>query len=474
MKKLFISLLSIVLLGGVSFAIYENGTLLSPEFKTMNLQAAMNGATVDLSWNTFQLPAGHIFGWWKVLRSSTSENPIYVDGNNENVIFQSSDITLTKFKHMSPSIGNNWYRVCAITQANDGYHTICSSEVKNIGIVSHNWTLLLIGSQWFYPPETRPMNFQAVLENGVVSLSWKPFEVPAEQTFISWELLRSNAVSPVYVDGNKDNIVVKSNDITITKFKDTAPRIWNNRYKVCMITRAIAWYHKYCSNDIRNVIIPWSADNINKPKDQRMVEFKPMNFQANLENNIVYMSWNPFELPSGQTFAYRKIMRSQGTESPVYINGKGDYLTHSSDINLTSFKELKPKNWTNWYRICAITKWPNGYRSYCSLEVKKITITSSPTNKPEVKTPDTTNQVLTEEQKATLDLMAAEFLKNLEIKYADNYLKKKMVLGNVITQLRKLANKQPRMKAMILYLVNKLGWESDDSLDQLRNILRVN
>lgn len=209
---------------------------------------------------------------------------------------------------------------------------------------------------------------------------------------------------------------------------------------------------------------------------RRSPEYKEMNFQANLENNTVAMTWAAFSVPTDHSFVYWKVMRSQNTENPIYREDKSEYITYNSDLGFTWYTDKDPKKWTTRYRICAITQASDGYHRYCSKEVKKITITSTETYKEEIKKEeikkDKPTIELTDAQKATLDTLAADFLKKLEEKFGTDATKKKWILTKVILQLNMLGKKQVKIKAMVSYLVSKLE-VSVDPLEEIKNILKV-
>ncbi len=208
---------------------------------------------------------------------------------------------------------------------------------------------------------------------------------------------------------------------------------------------------------------------------RRAPEYKLMWFEATLNNAIVSMNWNNFTLPSNHSFVYWKVMRSQNTDNPVYREDKSEYVTYNSDINFTSYTDTNPKQWTTRYRICAITQASDGYHRYCSKEVKKITITSSETYKEKVKKEEIKKEkitTLTDAQKVVLDQLAVDFLKKLDEKYVNDPSKKKIVLGNIVSQLNTLGKKQAKMKLMVAYLVEKLE-ATIDPLEDIKNILKI-
>lgn len=94
-----------------------------------------------------------------------------------------------------------------------------------------------------------------------------------------------------------------------------------------------------------------------------VIEYDDFNFNAKLVDWDVEMEWNKFDID--EDLVYYKIVRSVSNSNPVYPTDW--YIKYSSDINFTSYIDLEPKIWTNYYRICAITKLKN---RYCSNVVK--------------------------------------------------------------------------------------------------------
>ncbi|MDD3263047.1 MAG: hypothetical protein PHR61_04310 [Candidatus Absconditabacteria bacterium] len=98
---------------------------------SMNFQATLENNTVAMTWAPFNLPAGHSFVYWKVMRSQNTDNPVYKEANSEYIKYD-NDIGFTWYKDQSPKKGTTRYRICAITKASDGYHRYCSKEVKKL------------------------------------------------------------------------------------------------------------------------------------------------------------------------------------------------------------------------------------------------------------------------------------------------------------------------------------------------------
>lgn len=136
MKKI-LTFIFATLFFGISFATYQSTseTRRSPEYKIMNFQATLDGTTVSMNWDDFTLPSSHSFVYWKVMRSQNTENPVYREEKWEYVTYN-SDIGFTSYTDTAPKKGTTRYRICAITQASDGYHRYCSKEVKKIIITS--------------------------------------------------------------------------------------------------------------------------------------------------------------------------------------------------------------------------------------------------------------------------------------------------------------------------------------------------
>lgn len=88
-----------------------------------------------------------------------------------------------------------------------------------------------------------------------------------------------------------------------------------------------------------------------------------LNFKAELSWDKVYASWSAYN--KDESFKYYKVIKSQEIENPVYPDNW--YITAISEINTTKFIDYKLLNWTNYYRVCAITGEMN---RYCSNVVK--------------------------------------------------------------------------------------------------------
>jgi hypothetical protein len=88
-----------------------------------------------------------------------------------------------------------------------------------------------------------------------------------------------------------------------------------------------------------------------------------LKFEAKLDWSKVYTSWSVYN--KDEWFVYYKVVRSADNANPVYPDNW--YIKYTTDVNETSYIDASPLNWTNYYRVCAITSEKN---RYCSNVVK--------------------------------------------------------------------------------------------------------
>ncbi len=109
------------------------------------------------------------------------------------------------------------------------------------------------------------------------------------------------------------------------------------------------------------------------------------NFTATLnDGNNVYMQWNRFDSFSDKSLNYYKVIRSSDNVNPVYPDDW--YIKYCSEMSCTSYTDNSPKEWINYYRVCAIT---SDLNRYCS-NVVKINIQSSSTKSTSMANPAST------------------------------------------------------------------------------------
>ncbi len=104
-------------------------------------------------------------------------------------------------------------------------------------------------------PEYKTMGFQANLDNNTVIMSWDNFTLPSNHSFVYWKVMKSqNTENPVYKE-QKSEYITYSSDLGFTSYTDTNPKKWTTRYRICAITKASDGYHRYCSKEVKKIII---------------------------------------------------------------------------------------------------------------------------------------------------------------------------------------------------------------------------
>ena len=76
-----------------------------------------------------------------------------------------------------------------------------------------------------------------------------------------------------------------------------------------------------------------------------------LNFKANLNNGLVYLSWSRY-VPPG--FNYYKVIRSTTNSNPVYP--EDGYIHYSDNDNSLSYIDTKVPKGIAYYRVCSIAK----------------------------------------------------------------------------------------------------------------------
>lgn len=91
-------------------------------YEDFQFTAERDGTTVYMSWKPFLKDVN--FKYYKVIRSSTNENPVYPD---HGYIKYSSDRNFTEYKDYNAPKWTQFYRICAMTHDNNRY---CSNVEK--------------------------------------------------------------------------------------------------------------------------------------------------------------------------------------------------------------------------------------------------------------------------------------------------------------------------------------------------------
>lgn len=126
MSLLLIAFLSMT---SISLANYEASTWKTMYSNNLNFKATYTDWAVKMTWNRFSVPANTTFAYYKIVRSKNNENPVYPD---DWYIKYDSNLDFTSYTDNDPSVGKNYYRVCAIL---DWQKRHCSNVIK----ITVNW-----------------------------------------------------------------------------------------------------------------------------------------------------------------------------------------------------------------------------------------------------------------------------------------------------------------------------------------------
>ena len=202
----------------------------TPIYKSeLNFTAVLNiEGKVDTSWTPYA-PAG--FNYYKVIRSTTNENPVYPD---DGYIKADSNPDASGYTDASVPIGTVYYRVCSIVSP-DRY---CSTVIAISSDGSSSTVTEPVTDNGYNEPIVRAFNFSAVLNDGNVSMSWDSY-VPAGFTY--YKVVRSTTnPEPVYPE---DGYIKVSTNSDFTSYLDTDVPEGTVYYRIC----SIAFPDRYCS-----------------------------------------------------------------------------------------------------------------------------------------------------------------------------------------------------------------------------------
>lgn len=191
------------------------------------------------------------------------------------------------------------------------------------------------------------------------------------------------------------------------------------------------------------------------------------NFDAKLDNNVVYMNWNGFyDIVSDESLKYYKVVRSHNNVNPVYPDD--GYIKYSSDADFTSFKDYDFKKWANYYRVCAIT---NDNDRYCSnvvkIRIENNNVYEDKYNKKYEKKNEYNDKQKDYEYKKEkdnlnyktslkIDKVINTFILKLDKKEWYSNTDKYNKIKTVISNLEKLKTQKPELENIIKYMVKKL------------------
>ncbi len=212
------------------------------------------------------------------------------------------------------------------------------------------------------------------------------------------------------------------------------------------------------------------------------------NFKAILENNKVSMNWNRVDTIYSWTLTYYKVVRSTNNENPVYPEDW--YIKYSTDIDFTSYIDENPKEWVNFYRVCAIMQDNN---RYCS-NVVKINYNIKNVTNINYEDKNIKDKPIIEDKFPTI-IKEKEIIKKIKIsnstqKLLDKTLDKFFIklqnswkssetqvsqINIVLDKFEKLKNTKPKLWDAIDYIIEKLN-EFKNSLEtssEVENIFNI-
>ncbi len=237
-----------------------------------------------------------------------------------------------------------------------------------------------------------------------------------------------------------------------------------------------------------------SSNGYNSP-----ISDSTLSFKASISWNTIKTYWSAFTKDE-DNFVYYKIIKSQKNSSPVYPDD--GYIYYTTDININSYTDKSPLEWTSYYRVCAIT---NDKNRYCSDVIKiiyknensneddnsqicvqktqpaiekstwKCKNFSTPCDVPkgwkqvekcEVNSEDSISSSLSSSVKTKLDILLNNFISKLENKYSENS-KRISVLESLVVELEKIAKKNSKMSSMVNYLIEGIKIKKEKYTDDL-------
>ncbi len=148
-----IKLLSLLLLSSLvwttTFACVSND---SPTRKpvihndSLNFHATYSNWKVSMSWNRFN-PTKSTWKYWKVVRSTTKQHPVYPD---DKYIKYNSDKSFTSYTDGNPPVGKVYYGICAITVSDAWKWRSCDWQAVNVPSTSDTWDWSSATDEWVW------------------------------------------------------------------------------------------------------------------------------------------------------------------------------------------------------------------------------------------------------------------------------------------------------------------------------------
>lgn len=194
------------------------------ESVAVTLEGTLNENQVDLSWDEY---TGGDLKWYKVVHSTTVENPVYPD---EGYVEVFTDPTITTYTHNGVKNGNNYYSICVITT--DNLRGCTSVTIVAEGIVETNPEDKVDPDDPYTDDPAIEMTLEGLLNDlGKVELSWTEYDGGDLRWY---KVVHSQTNSEPYYP-NDDYIGVYT-DPTVTTHTQPDISAGITYYRVCVIT----------------------------------------------------------------------------------------------------------------------------------------------------------------------------------------------------------------------------------------------
>ncbi len=320
------------------------------------------------------------------------------------------------------------------------------------------------------------IEFKATLEDWKVYTKWTKYN--KDEWFKYYKVVRSQKVSsPVY----PDNWYIKySSDVNFTEYVDYKVPVWLSYYRVCAITKE---RNRYCSNVVK--IIKEASNLVNNIPKSCISWYDGCNTCSVSDWKLGWctkmacftnkapkcLKYKETERPKICTMEYAPVC----WQPPMPTCPKGVVCR----LQVPNPKTYSNKCMLEWAWAKFLYKWEcwNSDKVVCTQDVKKCSdgsyVSRVGPNCKFAQCPIVSG--LSDKLKAKADNIAETFIKRLEKKYTDNE-KRIRILKLINIKLKKLANKKPKYKDLINYLVYKFEQRANsygDIFNDLDGILNI-
>jgi hypothetical protein len=230
----FLSIASMLVLTNLTFATYQEPEETIPGDPVV-LEAIQNtDGKVELSWTEYE---GNDFRGYKVVHSTTEENPVYPENG---YLIYITDIKTLNYTHKEVKEGDNFYRICTLT-AND---KLCGNTVKITSTVDlSEENIEKTADEYSDNPNLAPILTVKKTDKNKAELSWTKYE---EGDLKWYKIVRSTTNKVPYYPN--DGYIGVNSYASQTSFLDEKPMGGNNYYRVCVITTN---KERACSNVVK-------------------------------------------------------------------------------------------------------------------------------------------------------------------------------------------------------------------------------